>query len=201
MAAMAATVAVNGLEILLKFAKLLERNARELAVMESLDAGKTIYDCETVDVPETIHVLKWHAELIDKIYDQVAPASDNHIAMIVREPVGVVGLVLPWNFPFFLIARTDAIAVEGYGAALDRAGLLSDITRALSEAGVNILEARVHTSRDRVAVSNFTFEMGDATHLDHVIRSVRRVDAVFDAYRVTGRRSPSRIGTGAGRAD
>ena len=85
--------------------------------------------------------------------------------------------------------------------ALDRAGLLSDITRALSEAGVNILEARVHTSRDRVAVSNFTFEMGDATHLDHVIRSVRRVDAVFDAYRVTGRRSPSRIGTGAGRAD
>ena len=85
--------------------------------------------------------------------------------------------------------------------ALDRAGLLSDITRALSEAGVNILEARVHTSRDRVAVSNFTFEMGDATHLDHVIRSVRRVDAVFDAYRVTGRRSPPRIGTGAGRAD
>ena len=91
-------------EILLKFAKLLERNARELAVMESLDAGKTIYDCETVDVPETIHVLKWHAELIDKIYDQVAPASDNHIAMIVREPVGVVGLVLPWNFPLLMLA-------------------------------------------------------------------------------------------------
>ncbi|WP_109467938.1 aldehyde dehydrogenase [Albibacillus kandeliae] len=91
-------------EILLHLAKLLERNARELAVMESLDSGKTIYDCETVDVPETIHVLRWHAELIDKIYDQVSPASADHIAMVVREPVGVVGLVLPWNFPLLMLA-------------------------------------------------------------------------------------------------
>jgi len=91
-------------EILLRLTKLLKRNARELAVLESLDSGKTIYDCENVDVPETIHCLAWHAELIDKIYDQVSPASDNHIAMIVREPVGVVGLVLPWNFPLLMLA-------------------------------------------------------------------------------------------------
>ncbi|MGA0614191.1 aldehyde dehydrogenase [Paracoccus sp. KR1-242] len=91
-------------EVLLRLAKLMERDARELAVMESLDAGKTIYDCETVDIPETIHVIRWHAELIDKIYDQVAPASDNHIAMILREAVGVVGLVLPWNFPLLMLA-------------------------------------------------------------------------------------------------
>jgi gamma-glutamyl-gamma-aminobutyraldehyde dehydrogenase len=91
-------------EVLIRLAKLMKRAARELAVMESLDSGKTIYDCETVDVPESIHCLTWHAELIDKIYDQVAPASDNHIAMIVREPVGVVGLVLPWNFPLLMLA-------------------------------------------------------------------------------------------------
>jgi len=91
-------------DTLIRFAKLITRNRRELAVMESLDSGKTIYDCETVDVPETIHCLKWHAEAIDKIYDQVSPASDNHIAMIVREPVGVVGLVLPWNFPLLMLA-------------------------------------------------------------------------------------------------
>ena len=91
-------------EVLIRLAKLIRRNARELAVMESLDSGKTIYDCETVDVPETIHVIKWHAELIDKIYDSVSPASDNHIAMVVREPVGVVGLVLPWNFPLLMLA-------------------------------------------------------------------------------------------------
>jgi gamma-glutamyl-gamma-aminobutyraldehyde dehydrogenase len=91
-------------EALIRLVKLIKRNARELAVMESLDSGKTIFDCETVDVPETINCLTWHAELIDKIYDQVSPASENHIAMIVREPVGVVGLVLPWNFPLLMLA-------------------------------------------------------------------------------------------------
>ncbi|MCV6586775.1 MAG: aldehyde dehydrogenase [Marinibacterium sp.] len=91
-------------DVLIRLCKLITRNARELAVMESLDSGKTIQDCETVDVPETIHCLKWHAEAIDKIYDQVAPASDNHIAMVLREPIGVVGLVLPWNFPLLMLA-------------------------------------------------------------------------------------------------
>ena len=91
-------------DVLIRLCKLMTRNARELAVMESLDSGKTIFDCETVDVPETIHCIKWHAELIDKIYDQVAPASDDHIAMVLREPVGVVGLVLPWNFPLLMLA-------------------------------------------------------------------------------------------------
>ncbi|RYG90335.1 aldehyde dehydrogenase [Loktanella sp. IMCC34160] len=91
-------------DVLIRLAKLMTRNARELAVMESIDSGKTIFDCETVDVPETIRCIKWHAELIDKIYDQVSPASDDHIAMVVREPVGVVGHVLPWNFPLLMLA-------------------------------------------------------------------------------------------------
>ena len=91
-------------DVLIRLCKLLTRNARDLAVMESLDSGKSIFDCETVDIPETIHCLKWHAEAIDKIYDQVAPPSDNHIAMVVREPIGVVGLVLPWNFPLLMLA-------------------------------------------------------------------------------------------------
>ena len=91
-------------ETLRRLAKLIERNRKELAVMESLDSGKPIYDCETVDIPETIHCIKWHAEAIDKLYDQVSPASDDHIAMVVREPVGVVGLVLPWNFPLLMMA-------------------------------------------------------------------------------------------------
>ncbi|SAK90388.1 aldehyde dehydrogenase [Caballeronia hypogeia] len=91
-------------QAILKLADLVEQNALELSVMESLDAGKTIFDCQTVDVPETVNVLRWHAEAIDKIYDQVSPASDSHISMIVREPVGVVGLVLPWNFPLLMLA-------------------------------------------------------------------------------------------------
>jgi GTP diphosphokinase / guanosine-3',5'-bis(diphosphate) 3'-diphosphatase len=76
------------------------------------------------------------------------------------------------------------IAVE----ALDRSRLLSDVTRVLSDNHVNILAANVTTSRDRVAVSRFTFEMADPGHLDHVMGAVRRVEGVFDAYRVTGKR-------------
>lgn len=91
-------------DVLIRLCKLMTRNARELAVLESVDSGKTIFDCETVDVPDAIHCIKWHAEAIDKIYDSVAPASDDHIAMVVREPVGVVGLVLPWNFPLLMMA-------------------------------------------------------------------------------------------------
>ena len=74
-----------------------------------------------------------------------------------------------------------AIQVE----ALDRTRLLSDVTRVLSDQHVNILSASVTTTRDRVAVSRFTFEMGDPKHLGHVIAAVRGVQGVFDAYRVT----------------
>jgi GTP diphosphokinase / guanosine-3',5'-bis(diphosphate) 3'-diphosphatase len=70
--------------------------------------------------------------------------------------------------------------------ALDRARLLSDITMALSDAHVNILSATLSTTRDRVAKSRFSFEMADAAHLDGVLRAVRGVPGVFDAYRVTG---------------
>ncbi len=69
--------------------------------------------------------------------------------------------------------------------ALDRTGLLSDVTRALSDQHVNILSASVTTTRDRVAVSRFTFEMGDPKHLGHVLRAVRAIDGVYDVYRIT----------------
>jgi GTP pyrophosphokinase len=78
-----------------------------------------------------------------------------------------------------------AIQVE----ALDRTRLLSDVTRVLSDQHVNILSASVTTNRDRVAVSRFTFEMGDPKHLGHVLKAVRSVEGVFDAYRVTSTRS------------
>ncbi|GLJ60037.1 bifunctional (p)ppGpp synthetase/guanosine-3',5'-bis(diphosphate) 3'-pyrophosphohydrolase [Microbacterium sp. JZ70] len=69
--------------------------------------------------------------------------------------------------------------------ALDRAGLLSDITRVLSEHHVNILSANVSTTRERLAISRYVFEMGDTVHLDRVLNAVRRIDGVYDVYRVT----------------
>ncbi len=91
-------------DILIKLCKLLTRNRNELAVMESIDSGKPIRDCVLVDIPETIHAIKWHAEAIDKIYGQTAPTGNDALAFITREAIGVVGLVLPWNFPLLMLA-------------------------------------------------------------------------------------------------
>ncbi|WP_307826818.1 RelA/SpoT family protein [Streptomyces pactum] len=86
----------------------------------------------------------------------------------------------PTQSSVFLVA----IQVE----ALDRSRLLSDVTRVLSDQHVNILSAAVQTSRDRVATSRFTFEMGDPKHLGHVLKAVRGVEGVYDVYRVTSSR-------------
>lgn len=91
-------------DVLIRLCKLITRRRRELAVMESLDSGKPIRDCETIDIPETIHTIKWHAEAVDKIYDQTGPSGDDALSMIVREPVGVVAAILPWNFPMLMLA-------------------------------------------------------------------------------------------------
>ena len=69
--------------------------------------------------------------------------------------------------------------------ALDRSGLLSDVTRVLSEHHVNILSASVSTRSDRVALSRFVFEMGDPAMLDHLLNAVKRIEAVYDVYRVS----------------
>lgn len=97
--------------VLIRLAKLMSRNRRELAVMESIDSGKPIRDCEQVDIPESIHTLTWHAEATDKLYDQSAPSGDDAMAVIVREPVGVVAAVLPWNFPLLMLAWKIAPAL------------------------------------------------------------------------------------------
>jgi gamma-glutamyl-gamma-aminobutyraldehyde dehydrogenase len=90
--------------ILLRFAKLIERDRHELAVLESLDSGKPVAECQTIDLPETINTLRWHAEIIDKIYGSTAPVDPGATALIVREPIGVVGCVIPWNFPLLMMA-------------------------------------------------------------------------------------------------
>jgi gamma-glutamyl-gamma-aminobutyraldehyde dehydrogenase len=91
-------------EILIKLVKRLKRNRYELAVMESLDSGKPIRDCATIDLPETQHCIAWYAEAADKLYDRIAPSSDNATGLIVKEPMGVVACVLPWNFPMLMMA-------------------------------------------------------------------------------------------------
>lgn len=90
--------------VLLRFADLIEDHANELAVLDSLEAGKPISDCINLDIPDTVTSIRWHAEAVDKMYDQLSPTGTDAVGMIVREPIGVVGAVIPWNFPAMLVA-------------------------------------------------------------------------------------------------
>jgi len=156
------------------------RHRRELAVMESLDSGKTIYDCETVDVPETIHCIKWHAELIDKIYDQVSPASDDHIAMVVREPVGVVGLVLPWNFPLLMLAWKIAPAL---------AAGCSIVVKPAAETSLTALRVAELAHEAGVPAGVLNVVTGSGSAVGEPLGKHPQVDMVsFTGSTVTGRR-------------
>ncbi|GLQ77616.1 aldehyde dehydrogenase [Mesorhizobium huakuii] len=86
-------------EVLLRLAQLLRENLQELALLESLDMGKLVTDAATVDVPGSAAIFQWYGEAIDKIYDEVAPTGGNDLVLVRREPLGVVGAVVPWNFP------------------------------------------------------------------------------------------------------
>ncbi|MGA6134760.1 aldehyde dehydrogenase [Acinetobacter dispersus] len=85
-----------------KLADLIRENAEELALLETLNVGKPIQDSLNVDIPGAASCFEWYAESIDKIYDEIAPTSKDQLAMVSREPIGVVAAVVPWNFPLDL---------------------------------------------------------------------------------------------------
>src|SRR5437667_269892 len=72
------------------------------ALIETLDMGKPIGDSSRIDVPGAANCIAWFAEIADKIYDEIAPTDPSALAMITREPVGVVAAVVPWNFPLYM---------------------------------------------------------------------------------------------------
>jgi 4-guanidinobutyraldehyde dehydrogenase/NAD-dependent aldehyde dehydrogenase len=90
--------------ILLRFAELIERDADYLAALETLDMGKPIADSTTVDIPGAARCIRWYAEAVDKVYDEVAPTPTDKLGLITREPVGVVACIVPWNFPLLMAA-------------------------------------------------------------------------------------------------
>ena len=95
-------------EVLLKVAQLVRENTHELAVLESLDTGKTITDCMAEIGGDVVNFFQWYAELADKYFGKIATTGPGALALVTREPVGVAGAVLPWNFP--LVMATWKIA-------------------------------------------------------------------------------------------
>jgi 4-guanidinobutyraldehyde dehydrogenase / NAD-dependent aldehyde dehydrogenase len=88
--------------VLVRFAELVREHRDELALLETLDVGKPIHDSRGVDIPLAAECIGYYGEAIDKVYDEVAPTGLSDVVMLVREPLGVVGAVVPWNFPLLM---------------------------------------------------------------------------------------------------
>ena len=89
-------------KVLLRFSELIREHRDELALTETLDMGKPITDSLKIDIPAAARSIAWFAEAIDKVYDQIAPTQHDALALITREPAGVVGAIVPWNFPLLM---------------------------------------------------------------------------------------------------
>ncbi|MEO1042000.1 MAG: aldehyde dehydrogenase [Pseudomonadota bacterium] len=98
-------------QVLLRFADLLASHAEELALLETLDLGKPIKNTLSADIPLTVETVRYYAEAINKINDELGPSPSNAVSMIVREPVGVVGAIIPWNFPLLMASWKFAPAL------------------------------------------------------------------------------------------
>ncbi|ATB63109.1 aldehyde dehydrogenase [Pseudomonas mosselii] len=97
--------------VLLRLAELMLAHREELALLDSLNMGKPVMDAYNIDVPGAAHVFAWYGEALDKLYDQVAPTAASAVAMISREALGVIGAVVPWNFPLDMAAWKVAPAL------------------------------------------------------------------------------------------
>jgi 4-guanidinobutyraldehyde dehydrogenase/NAD-dependent aldehyde dehydrogenase len=148
--------------VLLRFAQLIEKHAEELALLETLDMGKPISDSLAVDIPATVRCITWYAEAIDKLYDEVAPTSHDALALITREPIGVVGAIVPWNFPLIMAAWKMGPALAAGNSFILKPSEKSPlsairIAALASEAGIpdgvfNVLPGFGHTAGQALAL-------------------------------------------------
>jgi len=114
--------------ILLKFADLLQQNAAELALLETLDMGKPIKYSQAVDVAGAANCIRWFGEAIDKVYGEIAPTPANSLALITREPVGVVAAIVPWNYPMLMASWKIAPALAAGNSVILKPSEKSPLT-------------------------------------------------------------------------
>jgi gamma-glutamyl-gamma-aminobutyraldehyde dehydrogenase len=116
------------MEILKRFASLIQDNIEELALLESLDVGKPIANALSVDISNTAYCINWFAELIDKVPGEVVPVDPALLGMVTREPVGVVAAIVPWNFPLLMASWKFAPALAAGNAVILKPSEKSPLT-------------------------------------------------------------------------
>lgn len=155
--------------VLTKFADLMDAHREELALLETLDTGKPIRHSLRDDIPGAARAIRWYAEAIDKVYGEVAPTGGNELAMIVREPIGVIAAVVPWNFPLLLACWKLGPALASGNSVVLKPSEKSPLT-ALCLAGL----AKQAGLPDGVfnVVSGFGHEAGQALALHHDVEVI-----------------------------
>jgi 4-guanidinobutyraldehyde dehydrogenase/NAD-dependent aldehyde dehydrogenase len=148
--------------VLLRFAELLLEHRDELALLETLDMGKPISDSLAVDIPSSARCIAWYAEAVDKIYDEVAPTGHDALALITREPIGVVAAIVPWNFPLIMAAWKIGPALAAGNSFILKPSEKSPLTairiaELASQAGIpdgvfNVLPGFGHTAGQALAL-------------------------------------------------
>ncbi len=151
-------------EVLLKVADLVREHTNELAVLESLDTGKTITDCLHEIGTEVPNFFQWYAELADKTFGKIAPTGPGALALVVNEPAGIAGAVLPWNFPLVMAAWKIAPALAVGCSAVIKPAEQTPLTtirlaELMREAGVpdgviNIVPGYGHTAGQAIGLHN-----------------------------------------------
>ncbi|MDF3937054.1 aldehyde dehydrogenase [Pseudomonas citronellolis] len=126
---------------LLRFAELLERHAEELALLETLDMGKPIAHALATDVPGAANAIRWSAEAIDKVYGEIAATAEDQLGLVTREAVGVVAVIVPWNFPLLMASWKLGPALACGNSVILKPSERSPLTairvaRLASEAGI-----------------------------------------------------------------
>lgn len=98
-------------QVMLRWADLIEAHNDEFALLDTLDMGKPIGEMLSIDLPDAIDCFRWTAESIDKVYGEIAPTGEETLALISREPVGVVAAITPWNYPLLMVSWKIAPAL------------------------------------------------------------------------------------------
>ncbi|HWH25645.1 MAG TPA: aldehyde dehydrogenase family protein [Pseudolysinimonas sp.] len=185
-------------ERLLDLANLIESHATELALIESLDMGKPVSQSSTVDVPGAAATFRWYAELADKLTDEVPSTPPGSTAFVSREPLGVVGAIVPWNYPLEIAAWKLAPALMAGNSVVLKPAAESSLTALILgdlaiQAGIPAGVLNVVPGRGSVA--------GEAMGLHHDIDALTFTGSTAVAKRLleySGRSNMKRLSLEAG---
>jgi len=156
-------------KVLQRFAELILSHGEELALLETLDMGKPVAQSLAVDVAASARCINWYAEAIDKVYDEIAPTGPGALALITREPMGVIGAIVPWNYPMIMAAWKIGPALAAGNSLIVKPSEKSPLT-ALRLAEI-ALEAGLPAGVFNV-VPGFGHEAGEALALHHDVNAI-----------------------------